>query len=249
MYTASRRLFLVASAAGLTAPLSRPQEVLPDTPRRRKLNVIVTGGHPGDPEYGCGGTVARYADLGHQVTLLYLNKGGKGCAQKTELQCSSIRSLEAENACKILGARPVFSSQADGAAVVDPPHYAAFQELIQQQKPDVLFTHWPIDNHPDHRAISMLAYNAWLQMKQTFAFYYYEVSDGEDTMMFAPTDYVDISGTESRKRAACYAHASQAPDKFYSLQSEVSRFRGTESGHVQAEAFIRHVKSPGNFLP
>ena len=31
----------------------------------RKLNVVVTGGHPGDPEYGCGGTVARYADLGH----------------------------------------------------------------------------------------------------------------------------------------------------------------------------------------
>ncbi|HTF70481.1 MAG TPA: hypothetical protein VK638_48185 [Edaphobacter sp.] len=23
----------------------------------RKLKIIVTGGHPGDPEYGCGGTV------------------------------------------------------------------------------------------------------------------------------------------------------------------------------------------------
>ena len=40
---------------------------------RRK--IIVTGGHPGDPEYGCGGTIARYTDLGHEVVLLYLNNG------------------------------------------------------------------------------------------------------------------------------------------------------------------------------
>ena len=25
-------------------------------PEKRKLKVVVTGGHPGDPEYGCGGT-------------------------------------------------------------------------------------------------------------------------------------------------------------------------------------------------
>ena len=40
-----------------------------------KLKVVVTGGHPGDPEYGCGGTIIRYSDLGHEVVLLYLNDG------------------------------------------------------------------------------------------------------------------------------------------------------------------------------
>ncbi len=42
----------------------------------RKLKLIVTGGHPGDPEYGCGGTVARLTQLGHEVVLLYLNNRG-----------------------------------------------------------------------------------------------------------------------------------------------------------------------------
>ena len=55
----------------------------------------------------------------------------------------------------------------------------------------------------------MLAYDAWLKLKKRFAFYYYEVSNGEDTIQFAPTHYVDISKTEPRKRRACYAHASQ----------------------------------------
>ena len=44
-------------------------------PVAQKLKVVVCGGHPGDPEYGCGGTVARLTALGHEVVLLYLNDG------------------------------------------------------------------------------------------------------------------------------------------------------------------------------
>ena len=32
-----------------------------------KLKVLVVGGHPDDPETGCGGTMARYASEGHDV--------------------------------------------------------------------------------------------------------------------------------------------------------------------------------------
>jgi N-acetylglucosamine malate deacetylase 1 len=68
-------------------------------------------------------------------------------------------------------------------------------------------------------------------------------------LMFLPTHFVDITATESRKRAACFAHASQSPDKFYALQSQVTRFRGLESGHLHAEAYIRHTQSPDHQLP
>lgn len=214
-----------------------------------KLKVVVTGGHPGDPEYGCGGTVARYADQGHAITLLYLNRGEKHCPDQPSDEGSSVRVPEAAKACGILGARPVFAGQCDGHAIVDREHYDQFRKLLEAEKPDVLFAQWPVDNHADHRAISLLAYDAWLRMGKKFAFYYYEVSSGEDTMMFAPTDYVDITATEARKRAACYAHASQSPDRFYALQSQVAKFRGIESGYPQAEAFVRHVQSPGGLLP
>jgi len=113
----------------------------------------------------------------------------------------------------------------------------------------VVFTQWPIDGHRDHRAISTLAYDAWLRMGKKFAFYYYEVSNGEDTLMFTPTHYVDITAVEARKRAACYAHASQTPDRYYALQAQVTRFRGIESGYGQAEAYIRHAQSPYDALP
>lgn len=82
-----------------------------------------------------------------------------------------------------------------------------------------------------------------------FALYYYEVSNGEDTLQFTPTHYVDITRTEPRKKLACYAHASQAPDKYYGLQAMVTRMRGVESGHPQAEGYLRHVQSPDFALP
>jgi LmbE family N-acetylglucosaminyl deacetylase len=210
----------------------------------KRGKVVVTGGHPGDPEYGCGGTIARYADLGYDVTLLYLNRGQKGCSGRLPDECGAIRTAEAGKACAILHAKPAFASHMDGDTSIDNSAYDAFRKLIEAEQPDVLFTHWPVDGHRDHRAISTLAYDAWLKMHKNFAFYYYEVSDGEDTLMFSPTDYVDITAVEPRKRSACYAHASQSPDHFYALQSQVSRFRGIERGCTHAEAFLRHSHSP-----
>jgi LmbE family N-acetylglucosaminyl deacetylase len=211
---------------------------------QRKLKVIVTGGHPGDPEYGCGGTIARYTELGHEAVLLYLNDGVPAGKPK-----DGVRIAEAGKACEVLKARPLFAGQIDGDAVVDRAHYEAFRRILEIELPDVVFTHWPIDNHADHRAISMLVYDAWRRMAKRFALYYYEVSNGEDTVQFAPTHFIDISDSEPRKRLACFAHASQSPQKYYGLQEQVTRLRGIERGCRHAEGFIRHIQNNDFGLP
>jgi len=159
------------------------------------------------------------------------------------------RVAEAGQACEILKARPLFAGQVDGEAVVDRGHYQAFRKILESERPDVLFTHWPIDNHADHRAMSMLVYDAWLRTGRRSALYYYEVSNGEDTVQFAPAHYVDITATEPRKRRACFAHASQSPARFYALQERVTRLRGLERGCGHAEGYIRHVQGPDLALP
>jgi LmbE family N-acetylglucosaminyl deacetylase len=219
-------------------------------PSGGKIKVIVAGGHPGDPEYGCGGAVARYTDLGHEVVLLYLNRGDSGYMEKPPAEdAAPMRVGEAAKACEILKARPAFAGQMNGKAIVDGAHYDAFRKILETENADVVITQWPVDGHRDHRAISALAYDAWLKMGKKCAFYYYEVSNGEDTLMFSPTHYVDITAVEPRKRAACYAHASQTPDRYYALQSQVTKFRGVESGYGQAEGYIRHTQSPYDLLP
>jgi LmbE family N-acetylglucosaminyl deacetylase len=223
--------------------LGLPAVALQEKAPKRK--VIVVGGHPDDPESGCGGTMARYAALGHEVVALYLTRGEAGIPGTPHAEAARIRTREAEEACKILGAaRPVFAGQVDGAAEVSPTRYDDFRKLIDAVAPDIVFTHWPIDTHPDHRAASLLAYGAWQASGRKFALYYYEVLTGEQTQNFLPDHYVDISDTEAKKRAACYAHRSQDPDGFYSHHDQMNRFRGLECGARFAEAFVRYVGGP-----
>jgi len=231
-------LAAAASAAGLSAALTHAQAA----PSARKLKAIVAGGHPGDPEYGCGGTISRLTSLGHEVILLYLNNGGWPPTPP------DTRIAEAKKACEILKARPLYANQENGHAILDNAHYEAYAKIIGAEKPDLVITQWPIDNHRDHRAITALTYDAWNNSQRNFALYYYEVSDGEDTLQFSPTHYIDITAVEPTKRAACYAHASQTPDRYYKLQDDVAAFRGVESGYKRAEAFVLQQRSPGDPL-
>ena len=233
----SRRRF-IASASGFPLFAQSPT---------RSLKIVVAGGHPGDPECGCAGTICRFTDLGHSVVLLYLNRGEGFCGDSSLDRCAEIRTAEAQAACKALKARAAFAGQYDGRAVIDAAHYTAFARDLAAQDPDVVLTQWPIDHHRDHRAVSLLTLDAWWQADRKFALYYYEVA--EDTTMFAPTDYVDISSVEARRRAACYAHVSQRPDKWYPKQVELTRRRGVESGFAQAEGFLRHPESKRTPLP
>lgn len=183
MSNITRRKVLQAStiATGAAALAQLPSVATasdkPDKPVQSQ-KVVVAGGHPDDPESGCGGTIARYADTGHEVVAIYLTRGEAGMPGTSYEEAARIRSIEAEKACKIMKARPVFAGQIDGSAEVTNQRYAEFIQLLHAEEPDVVFTHWPIDAHRDHRATSLLTYDAWLQSEKSFALYYYEVLAG-----------------------------------------------------------------------
>ncbi len=242
MSVTRRDLLIGVSAAAVALGGPAMHSLRADAFGERKLKVVVAGGHPGDPEYGCGGTVSRLTSLGHEVVLLYLNDGAWPPTP------AATRIAEAKKACEILRERPLYADQQNGHAIVDNTHYETYATLLATEKPDVVLTQWPIDNHRDHRAITMLTYDAWRNSKQRFALYYYEVSDGEDTLQFSPTHYIDITEQEPVKRAACFAHASQTPERYYKMQDDVALFRGVEGGYKRAEAFVLQLRSPSDPL-
>ena len=232
---------LLLAGAGTTLPALGMEK---GDAAEKKFRIVVVGGHPDDPESGCGGTIARYTDLGHEVALLYLTRGEAGIAGKTHQEAAAIRTAESEKACAILKAQPVFAGQIDGDTEVNRARYESFRKILESARPELVLTHWPIDTHRDHRVASLMAYDAWLEGGRKFALYYYEVMRGEQTQVFHPTHYVDISETESRKRAACFAHASQKPETdFYPQHDMMNRFRGMEMGVKFAEGFVRHDQS------
>ena len=52
---------------------------------------------------------------------------------------------------------------------INGQRYNEFTELLlDNYKPDIVFTHWPIDFHMDHRAASLLTYSAWIASGKQF---------------------------------------------------------------------------------
>ncbi|HEY3836346.1 MAG TPA: PIG-L deacetylase family protein [Bryobacteraceae bacterium] len=213
-----------------------------------KLNIVCTGGHPDDPESGCGGTLARFSGSGHKVTILYLTRGERGIQGKSLDEAASIRTAEAQAACRILGAKPVFAGQIDGATELNQERVAAFSKLLAAESPDIVFTQWPIDSHMDHQVASILTLRAWYGMQRRFRLYFYEVNAGAQTMGFHPTDYIDITSVRDKKKAALFAHKSQDGEEIYRKHHEVmENFRGREARMSAAEGFV-HLAAAGSAL-
>ena len=125
----------------------------------KKLHIVCAGAHPGDPEFGCGGTMAKYSDAGHRVTFLYLTRGEASDPGKSYEEMATLRTKEAEVACKVLNAIPKFAGQIDGNTVLDKKNNEDITKLILEEKPDLVFTQWPVDAHPDHQVTGLLAVN------------------------------------------------------------------------------------------
>jgi LmbE family N-acetylglucosaminyl deacetylase len=244
----SRRKFVKNALGGISVlSLSSLLSAKPVMAAQKK-KVVVVGGHPDDPECGCAGTVVQLTKAGHDVTLMYLTNGDEGIEGKTHEEAAAIRRKECIAACKILNAKPLFVDQVDGESVMSNPEMAKFEKLLYAEKPDVVFTHWPIDSHKDHQVASILTIQSWMEAQRPFALYFYEVCVGYQTFGFHPSDYVDISDYQQIKMQALGCHKSQDivgddgryTKSFYDCgHPSMEDFRGKELGVKGSEAFTR----------
>jgi LmbE family N-acetylglucosaminyl deacetylase len=208
----SRRSLLSRSPvllAGAAASFAAPKVAAPENHAspERKLRVVAVGGHFDDPQSCAGGTLALYAQQGHDVVGLSITGGPPPAADADPNNPKVKNHRNAIRMAQILGIRLV-SLNYDGSnsgqftlpivyrdgCEINGQRYMEFNEiLLDQYKPDIVFTHWPIDLHPDHRAASLLTFNAWLASGRRFPLYYMEAELGTQTQNYYPTDYVDIT--------------------------------------------------------
>ena len=212
----------------------------PEEDSKPVLRLLCVGGHPDDPESGCAGTLARYAQAGHKTTVIYLTRGERGIAGKSNEEAAAIRTAECQEACRIMGAKPLFAGQIDGSTEMNKSRVEQLAKLIAAEEPDLLFTHWPIDTHMDHQIASELTYRAYLSLPRRPKLFYFEVNTGSQSQGFKPDVYIDISSVVEKKKAALFAHRSQDGEGIWRQHHEIiASFRGREAGVAAAEAFVQ----------
>ncbi len=197
----------------------------------KKMNILAIGAHPDDIEFGCGGSLIKYADRDHHLFLLIMTEGGLGAPNK-------VRKAEQLDAKEILGIRRIFwGNYKDTYLEVNKDVINRVENVIAEIKPDFIFCHFPDDTHQDHRHLAQVVISATRYIPNVL---FYE---GPTTQNFDPQIYVDISDTLDRKTKALEAHRSQIEKTnienltIIELARSTANFRGTQGRVKFAEAF------------
>jgi LmbE family N-acetylglucosaminyl deacetylase len=197
----------------------------------KKMNILAIGAHPDDIEFGCGGSLIKYADRGHNLFLLIMTEGGLGAP-------SRIRKAEQLDAQEIMGIRRIFwGNYEDTYLEVNKDIINQVETVIAEIKPDFIFCHSPDDTHQDHRHLAQVVISATRYIQNVLFF------EGPTTQNFNPQIFIDISDTIDRKIKALEAHRSQIEKTniedltIIELARSTANFRGTQGRVKFAEAF------------
>jgi len=123
-------------------------------------HILALHAHPDDIEILAGGTLAILAAKGHAITIATATAGEGGSAVHDPTETGRIRQAEAAAAAAVIGANYRCLGFADLGVFNDDGSRRAVTELIRRAAPDVVITASPVDYHPDHEAISVLARDA-----------------------------------------------------------------------------------------
>jgi LmbE family N-acetylglucosaminyl deacetylase len=196
------------------------------------VNILAVGAHPDDIEFGCGGTLIKYALKGHGVHLLVLTDGGRG-GEATE------RRREQEAAAKLLGAQQLFwGGYRDTEVEVDRTLIQKLESVLHRIRPDLIVAPFGDDTHQDHRHLSVSVVTA---SRYTRNVLFYE---GPTTANFTPSVFVDINAVLERKLDALRAHGSQVHRTgvehldILDLAQAAAHFRGIQGRVRNAEGFV-----------
>lgn len=126
--------------------------------------ALAIGAHPDDIEFGCGGTLAKWAKKGCEIFHLVCTDGSKGTwdPQVDGVALAKRRQLEQSEAAKTLGGNSpvIFLGWTDGELESAMEQRAQVVSAIRETKPDVVLAHDPWKRyrlHPDHRQAGFLA--------------------------------------------------------------------------------------------
>ncbi len=214
------------------------------------MNVLVIATHADDEVLGCGGVMARHADMGDEVHVAVVTRGIPEVFPP-EYVDEIFRELQAAH--QLLGGSGIHFLDFPSPQLDTVPGYAladAIRKLIFKLQAEVVYAPYQGDLHGDHQAVYQAALVAsrpinGCPVRRLLCYETLSETDwaspfGNST--FTPTVFVDISDYLGRKLEAmqCYRTQLKAPPHSRSLQSleALARVRGGTVSMEAAEAFM-----------
>jgi LmbE family N-acetylglucosaminyl deacetylase len=208
--------------------------------------ALAIAAHPDDVEFGCGGTLAKWAAQGTVVHHLVLTDGSKGSWDPSDDTAALVaqRQDEQRAAAKALGAtgEQYFLGYVDGELEASLAARERVARVIRETTPDVVLGHDPWRRyrlHPDHRNAGFLAVEGIVAARDPHFHPEHGIPHWRpSTLLLWEADEVDhvedVTAHVDTKLAALFEHRSQ-------LRSTMHIEVGTTDEAAQRERFRRRV--------
>jgi LmbE family N-acetylglucosaminyl deacetylase len=182
--------------------------------------ALAVGAHPDDIEFGCGGTLAKWAAAGTTIHHLVLTDGAKGSwdPDQDEVALIALRQGEQRRAAKVLGGGDVsFLGRTDGQLHNGVDEQWEVSLSIRRLRPDVVLGHDPWRRyrlHPDHRHAGFIVTDAVVAARDPHFFRDQNLAPHRPSALLLweadePNHVEDVSAFAETKIAALLAHESQ----------------------------------------
>jgi LmbE family N-acetylglucosaminyl deacetylase len=205
-------------------------------------SVLVVMAHPDDAEFGCGGTIAKWAAAGKQINYVLCTSGDKGSNDATisPVILAQTRRKEQIKAAHALGARDVvFLSYEDGTLRNTLELRRDIVREIRRFKPDAVICQDPTMrfgghrylNHPDHRAAGDACLDAVYPSARdphvfpelmVDGFGPHKVREVFMSTMQNPDVWIDVSECFERKLEGLRQHTSQVGSRFEQVVQRIT---------------------------
>lgn len=216
--------------------------------------ILVVAAHPDDEVYGMGGTMAKLSAQGHEVHVLIVTDGCTAqYAGRPDLpELIKTKQAEAREANRLLGVREVHFGAFPDMRLDTVPHVEInhlIETVIDQFRPEVVYTHFYGDVNLDHQMVyrSTLVAVRPVPGQCVRELYCYDVPSSTEWSpplahtAFFPNTMVEITGFEDAKEQALLAYQTETRPYPHPRSPryvrETDRARGLEWGCGPAERF------------
>lgn len=121
-------------------------------PASPKGHLLVIGAHAGDVENMAGAIVLKHVRSGCTATVVHMTLGEAGHPTLAPAVYAEQRRQEIAESGRLMGAKVIGLPYRDGLLPVNDDIKFQVCDLIRQEKPDVVLTHWKGSIHKDHIA-------------------------------------------------------------------------------------------------
>jgi len=214
------------------------------------MRILILAAHPDDEVLGCGGSIARWNDEGHQVYVHVLSEGTTAQYDAKEIRTKRDAS---ERIKDILGIREIFHDDLPDAKLDTIPVLSiakCIEKRLDEIKPDIVFTQHIGDISQDHKAVNEATMIVGRPtpdnpIKRILS---YEVPSGtewgailKNDLIFKPNYFIDIEDYLQKKIDAMKEYQIELRDYPHPRSikgiENLASYRGQMVGLNYAEAF------------